>query len=128
MVNLAVHETSKDAARTPPLPVATVAARDGRISVLAVLLGVVLARLAGMVDGVLRMAMRRVRVMRRLLVSTGFVMLRRLAMVLGGMLVMLGGGAMMLDDLFLGHGNLSVGRARSNDQASPTLTAGCCGP
>jgi hypothetical protein len=70
------------------------------------MLGVVLARLGGVVVGVRGVAMRRVRVMTGLLVALVFVMLGRFAMVLGGELMMLGGFAMMLDDLVFGHSAL----------------------
>jgi hypothetical protein len=70
---------------------------------LAVMLGVMLARLAGMMGGVRGMAVRRVRVMCGLLVRVRFVMLGGLAMMLGGVLVMLGRGVVMLYDLVLGH-------------------------
>ena len=85
-----------------------VAAREPSMSipkrlVLAVMLGVMLARLAGMVLGVSGMAVRRMGVMRGGLVRIRFVMLGGLTMMLGGMLVMFGCGAMMLDDLVFGH-------------------------
>jgi hypothetical protein len=70
------------------------------------MLGVVLARLGGVVVGVRGVAMRRVRVMTGLLVALVFVMLGRFAMVFGGELMMLGGFAMMLDDLVFGHSAL----------------------
>ena len=78
----------------------------------AVVLGVMLARLAGMVSGMRRMAMRRMGVMTGLLVGVGLVMLGGFAMVLGGVLVMLGCGVMMLDDLFFGHDDLREGGRR----------------
>jgi hypothetical protein len=74
--------------------------------VFAVMLGVVLARLARVMGGVRGMAMRGVRVVTGLLVIVVLVMGGRLAMVLGGMLVMFGRGGMVLDDLVLGHGVL----------------------
>jgi hypothetical protein len=80
--------------------------------VFAVVLGVMLARLAGMVGGMRRMAMRRMGVMTGLLVRVGLVMLGSLAMVLGGVLVMLGGGVVMLDDLVFGHDDLREGGRR----------------
>jgi hypothetical protein len=70
---------------------------------LAVMLGVMLARLAGMMGGVRRMAMRRMGVMRGLLVAVRLVVLGGFAMVLGGVLMMLGRGVVMLDDLVFGH-------------------------
>ena len=63
--------------------------------VLAVVLGVMLARLAGMVRG--------------LFVRVGLMMLGCFAMMLGGMLVMFSRSVVMLDDLVLGHGDLRVG-------------------
>jgi hypothetical protein len=86
--------------------------------VIAVLLGVVLARLAGMVSGVRRMAMGRVRVMRGLLVSVGFMVLGSFAMVLGGVLMVLGGSVVMIDDLVFGHRDLRGDTA--------TLGGACC--
>jgi hypothetical protein len=86
--------------------------RPRGLSVLAVVLGVMLARLAGVVGGVLRMAVRRMGVMTGLLVGVGLVMLGGLAMVPGGVLMMLGRGVMMLDDLFLGHDDLREGERR----------------
>jgi hypothetical protein len=70
---------------------------------LAVLLGVMLARLAGMMRGVRGMAVRRMSVVRGLLVRVRLVVLGGFAMVLGGVLVMLGRGVVMLYDLVLGH-------------------------
>lgn len=71
--------------------------------VLAVMLGVMLARFAGVMRGVSGMAVRRMGVVRGGLVRIGFVMLRCLAMVLGGVLVMLGCSVVVLDDLVFGH-------------------------
>jgi hypothetical protein len=76
------------------------------------MLGVMLARLAGMVRGVRRMTVCRMGVMTGLLVGVGLVMLGGLAMVLCGVLVMLGCGVMMLDDLFFGHDDLREGGRR----------------
>ena len=70
---------------------------------LAVMLGVMLARLAGMMGGVRGMAVRRMSVVRGLLVMVRFVMLGRLAVMLGSVLMMLGCGVVMLYDLVLGH-------------------------
>jgi hypothetical protein len=67
------------------------------------MLGVVLARLAGMMGGVRGMAVRGVRMMAGFLGAVGFMVLGRFAMMLGGMLVVLGRGVMVLDDLVLGH-------------------------
>ena len=86
--------------------------RPRGLSVLAVVLGVVLARFAGVVGGMLRMAVRRMGVMTGFLVGVGLVMLGGLAMVLGGVLMMLGCGVMMLDDLFLGHDDHRAGKRR----------------
>ena len=76
---------------------------------LAVVLGVMLARLAGVMGGVVRMAVGGMGMMRRLLMRIGLMVLGGLAMMLGGMLVMLGRGIVMLDDLVLGHDDLRVG-------------------
>jgi branched-subunit amino acid ABC-type transport system permease component len=70
---------------------------------LAVMLGVVLAGLAGVMGGVRGMAVRRMGVMGGFLVRIRFVMLGGLAMMLGCVLVMLGRGVVMLYDLVLGH-------------------------
>jgi hypothetical protein len=74
--------------------------------VFAVMLGVVLARLGGVMGGVRGVAVRRVRVMAGFLVGVVLMVLGRFAMVLGGMLMMLGGFAVMLDDLVFGHSAL----------------------
>jgi hypothetical protein len=71
--------------------------------VIAVMLGVVLARFAGVMGGVRGMTVRRMRMVAGFLVAVGLVVLGRFAMMLGGMLVVLGRGLMMLDDLVLGH-------------------------
>jgi hypothetical protein len=73
------------------------------------MLGVMLARLAGVMSGMMRMTMRRMGVMGGLLMRIGLMMLGGLAMMLGSMLVMLGGGSVVLDDLVLGHDDLRVG-------------------
>jgi hypothetical protein len=70
------------------------------------MLGVMLARLAGVMSGMRRMTVRRMGVVGGLFGCVGVVMLGRLAMVLGGMLVMLGRGVVMLDDLVFGHDDL----------------------
>jgi hypothetical protein len=67
------------------------------------MLGVMLARLAGVMRGVSGMAVRRMGVVRGGLMRIRFVMLGCLAMMLGGVLVMFGCGVMMIDDLVLGH-------------------------
>jgi hypothetical protein len=74
------------------------------------MLGVMLARLAGVMGGVRGMAVRRMRMVAGLLVAVGLVVLGRFAMMLGGMLVMLGSGVMVLDDLVLGHAVLRLWR------------------
>ena len=73
------------------------------------MLGVMLARLAGVMGGMVRMAVGGMGVMRRLLMRIGPVVLGGLAMMLGGVLVMLGRGIVMFDDLVLGHDDLRVG-------------------
>ena len=78
------------------------------ISVLAVMGGVVTARLGVVMFGVAGMTVRGVGVVRRLFVIAGFVMLGGFAMVLGGMLVMLGGLVMMIDVAVFAHGALPV--------------------
>src|SRR5689334_21317980 len=82
------------------------------------MLGVVLARLARMMGGMGRMAVRRMRMVGGLLVRIGFMMPGGLAVVLGGVLVMLGGGVVVLDDLVLGHGTSVTG--------DDTLVGRCC--
>ena len=72
----------------------------------AMMLGVVLARLGGVMSSVRRMTMRGMRMMGRSLVRVGVVMLGRFAMVLGRMLVMLGSSLVMINDLLLGHSDL----------------------
>jgi hypothetical protein len=76
------------------------------------MLGVMLARLAGVMGGVLRMAVRRMGVMTGLFVRVSLVMLGGLAMVLGSMLMMFGRGVVVLDDLFFGHDDLLEGERR----------------
>jgi len=93
------------------------------------MLGVMLARLAGMVSGMRRMAMRRMGVMTGHLVGVGLVMLGSLAMVLGGVLMMLGRGVMVLDDLFLGHDDLHGGecaRPARPARRAAILGGRCC--
>ena len=65
--------------------------------VLAVMLGVVTARLDMMMFGVAGMAVRGVGVMGRLLVIAGFVVLGGFTVMLGGVFVVFGGLLMMLD-------------------------------
>jgi hypothetical protein len=67
------------------------------------MLGVVLARLAGMVGGMSGMTVRRMSVVRSFLMGVRVVVLGRFAMVLGGVLMVLGRGVVMLDDLVFGH-------------------------
>jgi hypothetical protein len=85
------------------------------------MLGVVLARLAGMVRRVRGVAMRGMRVVGGLFVAVGFVMLGRFAMMTSRMLVMVGGGLMVLDDLFLRHGALRLVRLTGNRCDALTL-------
>jgi hypothetical protein len=65
--------------------------------IVAVVLGVMTARLGMVFFSVAGMAMRAVGVMRGLLVIAGFVMLGGFAVMLGGVLVMFGGLLMMFD-------------------------------
>ena len=74
---------------------------------LAVLLGVVPARLYMMMLGVAGMAVGGVRMMRRLLVIAGLVMLGGFPMMLGGVLVVLGGLVVMFDGV-VAHASLPV--------------------
>jgi hypothetical protein len=71
--------------------------------VLAVMGGVVTARLGVVMFGVAGMTMRGVGVVRRLLMIAGFVVLRCFAVMFGGMLVMLGGLVVMLDVAVFAH-------------------------
>lgn len=73
---------------------------------LTVMFGVVLAGFASVMEGVRRVAVCRMGVMRGLLVGVGLVVLGRLAMMLGSMLVVLGRVGVMFDDLLLGHEDL----------------------
>jgi len=75
---------------------------------LAVMGGVVTARLDLVMFGVAGMAVRGMGVVRRLFVIAGFVMLRRLAVMFCRMLVMLGGLVMMLDMAVFAHRALPV--------------------
>ncbi|MBS0219389.1 MAG: hypothetical protein JSR91_01485 [Proteobacteria bacterium] len=70
------------------------------------MLGVVLAGFAGVMDGVCRMAVRRVGMVRCRLMGIGLMMPGCFAMMLGRVLMMLGRMVVMLDDLLLGHGDL----------------------
>ncbi|MBN9490572.1 MAG: hypothetical protein J0H44_25335 [Alphaproteobacteria bacterium] len=73
---------------------------------ITVMFGVVLAGLAGVMDGMGRVAVCRMGVVRGLLVGVGLVVLGRLTMMLGSMLVVLGRVGVMFDDLLLGHEEL----------------------
>jgi hypothetical protein len=73
-----------------------------------VLRGVMPARLDVMMLGVAGMAVGGVRVMRRLLVIAGLVMLGRFAMMLCCMLMVLGRLVVMLDALMFAHVSLPV--------------------
>ena len=76
--------------------------------VLAVVLGVVTARLDVMMFGVAGMAVGGVGVMRRLLVIAGLVVLGGFAVMLGGMFVVFGGLVMVvLDACVVAHVSLS---------------------
>ena len=70
------------------------------------MLGVVLARFAGVMRGMRRVAMRRMCMVGGFFVSIRFVVLGRFAMMLCSFLVMVCGGTMMLDDLVLRHVHL----------------------
>jgi hypothetical protein len=85
------------------------------------MLGVVLARLAGVMGGVRGMAVCRMGVMRGLLVRVLLVVLGGLAMVLGGVFVMFGRGVVVLDDLVLGHDALRPLRNDCKSVATPQL-------
>ena len=71
--------------------------------IVAVVFGVMTARLGMMFFSVAGMAMGAVGVMRRLFVVAGFMVLGSFAMVLRGMLVMFGRLVMMLDACVVGH-------------------------
>jgi len=77
---------------------------------MAVMFGVVTARLVMMMLGMAGMAMRGMRVMRGLFMMAGLVVLCGLAVMLCRMLVMLGGLVMMIDALVLAHVSLPVWR------------------
>jgi hypothetical protein len=80
--------------------------------VLAVMLGVMAARLGMVFFGVAGVAMRAVGVMRGLLVIAGFVVLGGFAVMLGGVLVMFGGLVMVVDGV-LAHCSLPVWQLKS---------------
>jgi hypothetical protein len=75
---------------------------------LAVVLGVMAARLDMVMFGVAGMPMRAMGVMGRLLVIAGFMVLGGFAVMLGRVLVMLGGLVMMIHALMLAHISLPV--------------------
>jgi hypothetical protein len=75
---------------------------------LAVMGGVVTARLGVVMFGVAGMTVRGVGVVRRLFVIAGLVMLGGLAVMLGGMLVMLGGLVVVIDVGVFAHVALPV--------------------
>ena len=89
-------------------PVRVKKTRQKKKLVLAVMGGVVTARLGVVMFGVAGMTVRGMGVVRRLLVIAGFVMLGGFAMVLGGMLVMLGGLVVMIDVGVFAHVALPV--------------------
>ena len=80
---------------------------------LAVVLGVMTARLGMVLFGVAGMAVGAVSVVRRLFVIAGLVMLGGLAVMFCRMLVMLGGLVMMLDVGMFAHVALPVGGYQS---------------
>lgn len=81
---------------------------SGFLSGLAVMLGVMAARLDMMVFGVAGMPVRGMGMMRRLFVIAGFMVLGGFAVMPGRVLVMLGGLLMMLDALMRAHISLPV--------------------
>jgi hypothetical protein len=78
------------------------------ISRLAVVLGVMAARLDMVMFGVAGMPVRAMGMMRRLFVIAGFMVLGGFAVMFGRVLVMFGGFVMMLDALMLAHISLPV--------------------
>ena len=80
---------------------------------LAVMLGVMLARFAGMVRRVRRMTVRRMGMVRGFLVRISLMMLGCFAMMLGGVFVMVGRFLVVLDDLVFGHADLHEDGCRS---------------
>lgn len=80
----------------------------GEWSVFAMRLGVVLGGFAAVMRCMCRMAMRAVRMMRGLLVIAVVVMLGGLPMVMGRVVVVLRGGAMMIGALVNWHDGLPV--------------------
>ena len=77
---------------------------------MAVMLGVVAARLMMMMFGMAGMAMRGMGMVSRLLMVAGLVVFGGFAVMLRRMLVMLGGLVMMFDALVLAHVSLPVWR------------------
>ena len=71
---------------------------------LAVVLGVVLASLASVMNGVRRMSMRRMCMVSRRFVGIRLMMFGGFTMVLGGVFVMFRSGFVMFDKLVLWHG------------------------
>ena len=83
------------------------------------MLGVMLARLAGMMRGMCRVAVRGMRMMRGLLMGIRLMMPGRFAMMLCGFLVMVCSGTMMLDDLVLRHIHLLGGNRGVDASMAP---------
>jgi hypothetical protein len=67
---------------------------------------VLLGRVLGMLDGVQLVAVRKVRVVARLLMVARFSVVGGLAMMLGGVLVVLRGFVVMMMDVVVAHGVL----------------------
>jgi hypothetical protein len=84
-----------------------------------VVFGVLLGGVLVMLHGVQVVAMRDVGMMRGLFVIARLMMLRRLAMVLGRMFMMMRGLLMMLVDVVTGHRSLPGCRLRWKIEASP---------
>lgn len=83
------------------------------------MLGVMLARLAGMMRGVCRVAVRGVRMVRGLFMRIRLVVLGCFAMMLCSFLVMVCSGTMMLDDLVLRHVHLLRGKRGIDASMAP---------
>jgi hypothetical protein len=94
-------------------PVRVKKTRQKKKLVLAVMGGVVTARLGVVMFGVAGMTVRGMGVVRRLFMIAGFVMLGGLAVMFCRMLVMLGGLLMMLDVGMFAHVALPVGGYQS---------------
>lgn len=84
-----------------------------RLSVLAVVLGVMPARFGVVMLGMAGMTMGAVRVMRRLVVVAGFVVLGGFAVMTRRVLVMLSCLVVMLNACVVAHGDLPVWRIKS---------------